>query len=344
LKIVFVHIGQNMTPTLFKAAQVARASFPDAEICLVSDQKNLLANFPGTKLEFEPNLIKPYIKEFLKKNRELKNVAGGYWLNTLQRIFAIIQVARLNPNQPLIHLESDVYLYASSEELQQVDLNEQLVSYPRLSCTRGVASILYSPNLEILESFLVNLHSILSSNSGIQNDMDLLGEALNMEIASELPSFPILGHETSEIRPIFDGAALGQYLLGVNPIHSNGFVVSGFQNSDYPADISKFSWSIPERGKLNFSYNNTRYRLLCLHAHSKEIIGIPDETDERWSQIISEANLILPRKQIARSVSSEHFTLPSLLDRFRIARKKGLSKHIWKYLQKKFLQISRNLK
>ena len=294
MKVVFVHIGANSTPTLFNVAEVARQSLPRAEICLISDQKNLLRDFPGSIFQYDPTVVEPFISSFLKRNRELENVAGGYWINTIRRLFALIQVARLNPDETIIHLESDVYLYADEDDLNKYEFERDLVSYPRLSPTRGIASILYSPDLKTLAKFLQDLKTMLSQDSKIENDMDLLGCALNMDLAKELPSVPGKDEIPTKTKFIFDGAAIGQYLLGVDPVHTSGSVISGFQNSDYPIELSSLNWSISSDNKINIGYKDRNYKLLSIHAHSKELLGPPDAHDARWKEIMSEANLEVP--------------------------------------------------
>lgn len=341
MRVVFVHIGENPTPTLYAAAEVAKIALPDAEIFLISDQVRLLESFPGTAIKFNKEEVQPFLDLFIKKNKELKNLAGGYWLNTMMRLFALKQAAQLNPSEPFIHLESDVYLYAQKDNLQEFEFSQDSVSYPRLSASRGVASFLYSPNLDTLLTFLRKLSAILIENQSIVNDMDLLGCALNSETSTELPSTPHNREELGINHYIFDGAALGQYLLGIDPIHTDGSVVSGYQNSDYNFDISSFKWSIPRLGKLIVTIQNTDYEILNLHAHSKEILGIPDPTNSRWTQILQEANGEKPREVLIRETTNFHLMKPSIRDRIRIGRKAGLIVHSARYLAKKINSVSR---
>lgn len=344
MKVVFVHIGENPTPTLFNAAEIAGKSLPEAEIILISDQPKLLKDFPGTSFQFNPDLVQPFVRRFVFRNRELKNIAGGYWMNTILRLFALIQIAQINPDEAIIHLESDVYLYATKDEFIRYQFAQDFISYPRLSPTRGIASILYSPNLTTLEGFLKNLKRILIENNRITNDMDLLGSALNMALAKELNSVPGVDGESTERNLIFDGAALGQYLLGVDPVHTLGLVVAGYQNSDYPIDLSKTRWSIPKPGKIVISYMEKTYQVMSIHAHSKEILGIPDINNLRWKQIMSEANLEVPRETHMRDFEDIYHGIPSLGDRFRIAHKKGFLKHLRKYLAGKTQTLAKKAK
>jgi hypothetical protein len=344
MKVVFVHIGENPTPTLFKAAEIAGQSLPEAEICLISDQQNLLRDFPGTRVQYNPDLVQPFLRSFIKKNKELKNLAGGYWLNTIVRLFALIQVAQLKPDETTIHLESDVYLYATIDDLIGYQFSQEFISYPRLSRSRGIASILYSPNLKTLEEFLFNLQKILNENNGLTNDMDLLGNALNMEIAKELKSVPGVNVESAGGNYIFDGAALGQYLLGVDPVHTSGSVVGGFQNSDYPIELSNLNWSIPKPGKIVIGYKEMKYEVLSLHAHSKEILGYPDINNDRWKQIIREANLEVPREINLRDFKNIHLGIPSFRNRIRIARKNGFLNHLRKYLNRRLKTVMKKPK
>ena len=169
--------------------------------------------------------------------------------------------------------------------------------------------------------------------------MDLLGYALNADVAMELPSTPHSREEVGANRYVFDGAALGQYLLGIGPIHTNGSVISGYQNSDYNFDISSFKWSIPRLGKLIFTIEEMDYQILNLHAHSKEILGIPDPTNSRWDQILQEANGEKPREVLSRKTVNFHLMKPSFRDRIRIGRKAGLSIYFMRYLIRKINSV-----
>ena len=342
MKIVFVHIGNNSSPTLFQTAEIAKATNPHSEICLITDQDSLIENFPGTIYLFDKSKVYSFLDFYIRKNKELKEVAGGYWLNTILRIFALMQVAELDRNEGIIHLESDVYLYVENAGIENLPLPQDIVSFPRLGKSRGIASILYSPNADAMERFLVQLRSLLFENPYLNNDMDLLGHALNRKFAFEFASVPNTAIANMGKNYLFDGAALGQYLLGVDPIHTAGSVYSGFQNSDYPADISKFHWSIPDTGRITISYEEVEYEVVNLHAHSKELIGIPDKSNPRWLQIIGEANGELPRIVSSREITRTHFAKPSIVNRLRIARKIGYLKQMKKYSQRKFPSLHRN--
>jgi hypothetical protein len=169
----------------------------------------------------------------------------------------------------------------------------------------------------------------------ITNDMDLLGCALNKFIATELPSSPQPKKELLSNHYIFDGAAIGQYLLGIDPIHTNGSVISGFQNANFSFDLSTFGWSIPRMGKLVLTFESVEYQILNLHAHSKEILGIPNPTDPRWTQILQEANHEKSREIILREIKNFHLMKPSLRDRIRIGRKAGLMNYSINYVVRK---------
>ena len=76
MRVVFVHIGENLTSTLYSGAKVAKIALPDAEIFLISDQEKLLESFPGTAVKLNNEEIQPFLNHFIKKNKELKNLAG----------------------------------------------------------------------------------------------------------------------------------------------------------------------------------------------------------------------------------------------------------------------------
>jgi hypothetical protein len=129
--------------------------------------------------------------------------------------------------------------------------------------------------------------------------MELLGYALENNWAGELPSFP-RGKDQSTCKYntkflLFDGAAIGQYLLGVNPIHTNGIVVSGYKNpyvetdfSDVKWDVSNFPGSKIPTIKLIYMYDT--YYMANLHVHSKDLLSQISSTSNEWKRIVFEAN------------------------------------------------------
>ena len=70
-------------------------------------------------------------------------------------------------------------------------------------------------------------------------------------------------------------------------------------------------------------HENTRFRLLNLHVHSKQVIA-PPGIDEDWEKVINEANGVSVRVE-SPYIPNQIHTIPiSILNRFRLARNRGL--------------------
>jgi hypothetical protein len=296
--IVFVHLGDNPSPTLIPFAKFALKNNPESEILLITDSEHRWGDFPG-RVIFSKNRNKAAIKHLIQRSRYNKKIAGGYWVKTYERLFALSNLyGNIDPNLPIIHIESDVLLQDS--QILKKALNIQIeneIAVPRISEDLGIASILYSKNIECLLKGLNKLDFLGRSNPDIcTNDMKLLGLALNKNIVSELPTWPKSnsGGSFSKMRYLFDGAAVGQYLFGQDPIHTQNVRISGYENPTFPIRPSELSWHL-EQNAICASDGENNYYFANLHIHSKEIVDHPESDKERWLELVDEANGVKPR-------------------------------------------------
>jgi hypothetical protein len=296
--IVFVHLGDNPSPTLIPFAKFALKNNPKSEIFLITDSRLRWPDFPGQVIVSKKR-NKASIKHLVQRSRYNEKIAGGYWVKTYERIFALSNLyGYIDPNLPIIHIESDVLLqdYRILENALNIQIEHE-IAVPRISEDLGIASILYSRDIESLIYGLKKLDLLGRSNPDIcTNDMKLLGLALNRGIVSELPtwtnskSVSISGNR----KYLFDGAAIGQYLFGRDPIHTDNVRISGYENPTFPIKPSELSWHL-EKNTI-FAYDGENYYYFAnLHIHSKEIVGYPDSDLQRWFEILEEANGVKPR-------------------------------------------------
>lgn len=299
--IAFVHLGRNIAPTLLHMANIAQQNNQFAELYLITDEPELWAHFPGTLINYSVAERTKKFDKFIERNKELKSISGGYWLYTTERLFAL-RVLRsvIQDDTPIIHIESDVFSMLTPQILQFLTSNYSRSAIPRYSHTRGIASILFSPNLKVLLQDLENLENLLYENSKINNDMDLLGLALQHKILDELPSTvrEVAGDATNQRNQIlFDGLAVGQYLLGQDPLHTNGNILTGFVNPDFGYDLRSGNFEMSTHnhcGYLLYSNHHTRFTLANLHVHSKLLPPNIIVDQKFWDKIIESANSSSP--------------------------------------------------
>jgi len=326
--IAFVHLGRNPTPTLNWYAKLAIQNNKDSEVVLLTDFPKLHEDFSGRVIHYERNKEFSGLLRFKQKNQAYSSVAGGYWLYSLERIFALNELNKAyGENRPVIHLESDNLALFTKEAIEFCLNRIKKTSVVRYSSDDGIASILISPSLKTLLADLEQLSKMLFINPTTRSDMSLLGEALNSGVFGELPSLP---HENwklpeeSETYLVFDGAAIGQYLFGLDPVHTENRQISGYINDSYPLPLNKAFWTLDnnQRHQLKISLQEKTLIPMNLHVHSKILINRPDASDEDWKRYISEANNFLKRRESEEVPDYIHTGKISINNRIRLKIKR----------------------
>jgi hypothetical protein len=343
--LVYVHIGKNESPILSDVASQA-GSQENLNVILITDYPESYKDFPGRIIRYKRSQNKKVLKTFNSKYPEKRTLAGGYWLNTLERVFALNSLRNeIENDAQIIHTESDVYSYLSEDFLSIIGLQEYETALPRFNSERGIGSIIYFRNYDAIEKTLHAFEKILSEVE-IENDMELLGEALNRGYVSELPTdleSALYLKENHYL--IFDGAAFGQYLFGQDPFHQNGDYISGYVNPYSSVNYSKITWSVSEyNGKpyLSFLVADKMFFLANIHLHSKEKISPLEQRSIFWQRVINEANGLSSRTRRKSGIDSIHNEKPSIYTRIQISRRLGVKKSIRRIREKLLKAIKKS--
>ncbi len=298
--IVFVHLGSNPAITLNWFAQQAERNVERKHLCLITDHPDRFKEFPGQILIYDRTKINSGFKKFSRTNSTFKKISGGYWRYTTERLFALSVLSKhFSESHPVVHLESDVLLIAKNKQLETVINTIRKTRVVRNSDSDGIESILIAPSIRDLNEKLNNLGKILLDNPHVFSDMELLGLALNQGILGELPNSPEeawivdFGKKHSVF---FDGAFYGQYLFGLDPIHTNNKIVNGYSNPKSVYNLSGSQWELQnpdEYDGLCLSLQNSDGPSfpLCLHLHSKTMVNKPSNTDLFWLNLVSAVNI-----------------------------------------------------
>jgi len=346
--LVFVHFGSESPKTLGAFARAGLNRNSKAMPILITERHRPELGFPGETIIYK-NISKASMV-FSKRNPHYKTLASGYWAHTFERIFALSELERRFPkiDIPIVHLESDVLPLFDKEDMNYLKTNYRGAAIPRFSQTRGIGSILYSSNISRLQVALEKLSELVENNvKYIENDMELLGVGLNEGYLEELPSHPS-DHLTTKASkpgltlPLFDGAALGQYLFGRDPFHQQGFRRSGFVNPEYTetTNLTDFLWRTHRKNEhVNLMVDTMLgvFKVANLHIHSKELIPELSENNERWVRALKEANLEQERHSEMSSDVSPHSRRATFAERLYIARKRGFGNTLFNYFKKRIL-------
>ncbi len=229
---------------------------------------------------------------------------NGFWISTTSRFFYIWALMDLLDITKLFHIENDIMVYESFNNIySQVSATQPYTDdiwMVQDSEKRVVPSLLYFPTKDLISDLVTFIACNVSASDVFMNDMDILGMypsklQLNIEPNGSL---------------VFDGAAIGQYLGGID--HRNIPNITGQEllmknytkaSAGFVNETSTFkpntcvftrrgvmtdTHKSPIKLYLGCKVNNTQASLIAnLHIHSKQLYQFSSTFDIGFSDIIT---------------------------------------------------------
>ena len=293
--LVYVHIGPDLPSYLPIAIAQARLFNPDTPIYLIANS-SAMSNYDceDQKIHLVPiELLIPTKSHKKFKDRAKSN---GFWRYTLERFLYLddfIQQYKLNN---VFHAENDVMIYFNLEEKLHVFQE----CYPKMIATtfdcdeRSVPSFVYisdpMPSKQFAKYIAIN-----GLNGA--NDMSLLfdfkekyykkfGDHLPILIPAYVENRSLINlanrtaknvapfiNNIEKFQLIFDAAAIGQFLGGIDPILGNkgpGFIA---ELSVFLTHHCTYQWKMDEKRRWvpHISYGGVTYPIANLHIHCKNL-------------------------------------------------------------------------
>jgi hypothetical protein len=219
---------------------------------------------------------------------------GGFWLFAAERFFLIEELMRGYGLEDVVHLENDVLMYFPIAGT----LGGFRSLYPGMGVARDhdgrcMASLLYIRDIRAISRF--NRYIALNLLSRRKNDMQLLSGYARGKPGTQLPLVSsayeaVVGLANSkgerprdpgaysrnfdELGMVFDAACLGQFVGGIDKIHSmedtRGFVN---ETSYLNPSAGSVAWKEDDSGRLRpfFRLGGDEAMIANLHIHSKEL-------------------------------------------------------------------------
>lgn len=294
--ILYVHLGNEVPRYLYDSIKQTRAFNPNGRLFVVCYEKNIEA----VKVALDSSNVCCVASQelpishdhalFLKRTRY-----SGFWRFASERFFYIEQVIKKYNLTDIFHLESDNLLYVNLEDC----LSLFRTQYPGIGATfdndsRCIAGFMYIKDILSISKLNEFFASVTENN---YNDMQIIAlfRKKHPTLINHLPIVPdiykdfyplknLQGAETNfadqysnnfkSFNSIFDAAAIGQYLGGIDSIHKKQDTI-GFINESClfsPANFS-YEWKLDDCGrKIPFiKIDNKIYRINNLHIHSKNL-------------------------------------------------------------------------
>jgi hypothetical protein len=224
-------------------------------------------------------------REYLNKTCLNKFFRDGFWVLTSLRFFYINELMKRYNITDVIHLENDVLIYYNCNSIIN-EFNKKYIYMPFDCYNRNISSIMYIPCYEVF-------NEVLKYYDPNKNDMENFVQIKKKtNLIQTLPIFPNISLDTKtntfmntndEIKFVtnnydifhfvFDAAAIGQYIGGVDPRNIHGNSV-GFVNETCVIKYNEYKiiWKIQENIKRPFLViNEIDYPIFNLHIHCKDL-------------------------------------------------------------------------
>ena len=213
--------------------------------------------------------------DFDKKSKLDKNFRDGFWNNASKRLFLVYEYMKMNRLEKIFHLENDVLLYTNMNYMF-----EEKIYITMDSKNRCIPGIIYIPkydlftklieNYDFTQNDMINLANFYNNNKDIVKTFPNIDNSLDKCIYNE---------NFQEFNSIFDGAAIGQYLGGVDPRNIPGDT-TGFVNETCEIKYDKYIFKWVKKGNNYFPFIEINDKLIAinnLHIHSKKLVNFTIE-------------------------------------------------------------------
>lgn len=314
MNVVYVHIGESLPEclydSLYQTLLINKHSckvyiiINDSQISTFTDTINNFALDTFTDNFFWQNVIQviprsiildrlhedkyytKYIEIMNNKHNKLDSFRDGFWISTTARFFYIKTLMQALNIQDLFHIENDIMMYETFSQIYSVtNTREDKIWMVQDAPNRVVPSILYFPSYNSLDVLTQFITESLDKTNAFINDMDILGRFTHKHVFNTIPNDQLL----------FDGAAIGQYIGGVDT-----------RNIQQTKDIRTLMFDNPTVGFINetsvFKPNTCKFfkklvktnehciPIKLLLAHKNEVLG--------HSKVFKIANVHMHNKQL----------------------------------------------
>ena len=217
------------------------------------------------------------------------------FIYSFERFFSLYHLMEQRGLSDVLFVELDNVLYDDPVKWESA-FREKSIAFMLDNDDRCASGICYVRDAESLGVLNRSFLDFIAHSNKFINEMSALHEFWErqpdkVQILPTFwpsPEYPVAHHAGyATYRSIFDAAAIGAYLCGFDPIHTNGVVVKGLRWSFSRIDYTRYryKWERDERGRnVPYVHNGDEWiRINNLHVCSKQL-------DETLSQPLDEAS------------------------------------------------------
>lgn len=298
--LVYVHIGKKIPNTIYDSIYQTLYIAPThiyilIDISCIEEFKQNIKNWnledkvpnysmfinilPVDIFLKDNKLLNEYEYVFKEKYPHYMTQMNEFWMSTTKRFFILEQFMYKLHLTNVVHIENDVMLYTPISDLYTESFKGTQLCMVEDSPNRVIPSIMYIDNPTILNKLCKHLYSTFYVTSQFMNDMKLLGTFQDNKL--------------KKLNPLkYDGAAIGQYLGGIDPIHIKkekehpiyylNNPTKGFINETAILKVNNYTIT---DCITHFELNNSKIH--NLHIHSKQLYQFSSRFRLNYNDIIS---------------------------------------------------------
>jgi len=227
-----------------------------------------------------------YVTQYINKFCIVHRLKGRekLFIYSFERFFLLYHLMNQYQLSNVFFLELDNLIYDDPTVWENsFALHEMAYMYDNHD--RGASGICFIRNKEILLKFNEYCKKFIATSTKFLSEMTTLYEfwEANKDLVQLLPTHWPADHVPKETHinydkyqnTIFDSAAIGIYLGGVDPIHTGGVIVKGkqWQGSAINYTPYQYKWMTDDKNRNipYVLYNETWIRINNLHIHSKDL-------------------------------------------------------------------------
>ena len=206
-----------------------------------------------------------------------RNFRNGFWTLTSARLFYVYECMKKYEITDVIHLENDVMIYYNCDEFFNNKVDNTKIYIPFDSFERNIASIMYIPNHDVFQTALQHYNfnkNDMYNFSEIKKKTNIIENfPIFITDVSQNEEYQFVTQNFDSFHMIFDAAAIGQYLGGIDPRNQDGDTC-GFVNETCIIKYNNHSFHyriINEIARPFIMVQDVLYPIFNLHIHSKNL-------------------------------------------------------------------------
>ncbi len=266
MRAVFIHLGNSIPLHLKLNLERHMRVFPSIPITLGFSDNNQIRNLPeGIDLFLYKGSKQS--SDMMKNLNLSPSFRGGFWHLTLERLIALSDIHAHFPNEPMLHIESDVLLMPNFPWMELAAQRKMM--WGRVTATEDIAALLFSPGFEKTSHMVGRVVEAIKSNP-TSNDMRSLRYASEVLEASDFHYLPSGINDDVFSEGIFDVATMGMWLTGMDPRNDWGKRRYFHDLGHHLVSPRSFKYKFLG-GELSVEREGTLQKVFSLHIHSKDL-------------------------------------------------------------------------